>query len=163
MFFEDVELGRANELGSFTFTAEEIKRFALRYDPQPFHIDEEAAARSLYGGLIASGWHVASVWMKLTVASRARIGAARLGPSPGFRNMGWLKPVRAGDTLAFFSEPVEKKTSASRPQWGLVMMSNGARNQAGDLAFRFDGVVFWERRTPQASYDTRVGRSGMPE
>jgi acyl dehydratase len=74
--------------------------------------------------------------------------------------MGWLKPVRAGDTLAFFSEPVDKKTSASRPRWGLVMMSNGARNQAGDLAFRFDGVVFWERRTPQASGDTRTGRSG---
>jgi acyl dehydratase len=147
MFFEDVELGKARELGSFTFTAEEIKRFARRYDPQPFHIDEEAAAKSHYGGLIASGWHVAAVWMKLTVASRSRSDPApRLGPSPGFRNMGWLKPVRAGDTLAFFSEPVDKKTSASRPQWGLVMMKNGARNQAGDLAFRFDGVVFWERR-----------------
>ena len=61
--------------------------------------------------------------------------------------MGWLEPVRPGDTLSYFSQVVDKKTSASRPQWGLVMMNNGARNQQGELAFRFDGVVFWERRT----------------
>ena len=97
-------------------------------------------------GLIASGWHVAAIWMKLTVAHRARHDEARLGPSPGFRNMGWLEPVRPGDTLVLLSELVDKKASASRPQWGLVMMNNGARNQHGELAFRFDGVVFWERQ-----------------
>jgi acyl dehydratase len=150
IYYEDVEIGRMNELGSFTFTAEEIKRFAARYDPQPFHIDEAAAESSIYGGLIASGWHVAAIWMKLTVAHRTRSTQARLGPSPGFRNMGWLKPVRPGDTLSYFSQAVDKKASASRPQWGLVMMNNGARNQAGELAFRFDGVVFWERKLQQA-------------
>ena len=148
IYFEDVETHKVNELGSFTFTADEIKRFAARYDPQPFHMDEAAAARSHYGGLIASGWHVAAIWMKLTVASRQSRALAKLGPSPGFTNMGWLKPVRAGDTLSYFSEPVAKKISASRPLWGLVSMNNGAFNQAGDLAFRFDGVVFWEKRPP---------------
>jgi len=153
-YFEEIVEGRRTELGSVLFTADDIKRFAMAYDPQPFHIDEVAAGESHFGGLIASGWHVAATWMRLTVANWNRLAdeakragrpQARLGPSPGFKNMVWAKPVRPGDELAFFSQVVGKKASASRPGWGLVMMLNGAVDQGGETAFKFDGVVFWER------------------
>ena len=109
-FFEDIEVGQRRELGSFTFTAELIKKFAAQFDPQPFHLDEEEGRKSLFGGLAASGWHVGSVCMKLLVADgqrRRREAAARgekvaiWGPSPGFRELRWIKPVLAGDTISF--------------------------------------------------------------
>ena len=90
-FFEDIAIGARDEIGSHTFTAEEIKRFASAFDPQPFHIDEEAAEASHFGGLIASGWHSQAVWMKLNVAhwqrrrrerEAAGVPIARIGPSP---------------------------------------------------------------------------------
>src|SRR4051794_17302155 len=160
MYFEDVPVGFRDELGAFTFTAPDIKRFAARFDPQPFHMDEAAAARSHFGGLIASGWHVASVWMKLMVAYQQRMFAraqaqggpfGRLGPSPGFRDLVWTLPVRAGDRLTYRWEIIAKKESASRPRWGLVTMHNWAANQSGEETFRFDGVVFCERRQPPAN------------
>src|SRR5260370_18366975 len=109
-FFEDMEIGARNEVGSFTFTAEQIKKFARQFDPQAFHLDEEAGKKSLFGGLAASGWHVGSVCMKLLVADgqrQAREAAARgeplaiWGPSPGFRELRWRKPGLAGATLTF--------------------------------------------------------------
>ena len=112
-FFEDLVVGQRREVGSFTFTAEDIKRFATQFDPQRFHLDEEAGRNSLFGGLAASGWHVGSVCMKLLVADgqrQAKEAAARgetvavWGPSPGFRELRWIKPVLAGDTIAFASE-----------------------------------------------------------
>ena len=111
-FFEDIEIGARRELGSFTFTAEAIKTFAAQFDPQRFHLDEEAGRKSLFGGLAASGWHVGSVCMKLLVADGQRLAkeaAARgekvavWGPSPGFRELRWIKPVLAGDTISFAS------------------------------------------------------------
>src|SRR6202142_746178 len=126
-FFEDMEVGQRRELGSFTFTAAGIKKFPAQFDPQPFPLDEEAGRKSLFGGLAASGWHVGSVCMKLLVAEgqrQAKEAAARgekvavNGPSPGFRELRWIKPVLAGDSISFASEVVEKRTSDSRPQWG---------------------------------------------
>ena len=154
-YFEDLAIGDTDEIGAFTFSAENIKRFATLYDPQPFHVDEAAAEASHFGGLVASGWQVAAVWMKLLVAhqeveiARARqLGkpVVKLGPSPGFRNMVWAKPVRAGDTLRYSVEITGKKESASRPEWGIVSMLSSALNQHGEQAFRFEGTVFWERR-----------------
>ncbi|MDT3376406.1 MaoC family dehydratase [Labrys neptuniae] len=154
-YFEDLAIGDTDEIGAFTFSAENIKRFATLYDPQPFHVDEAAAEASHFGGLVASGWQVAAVWMKLLVAHqeveiiRARqLGkpVVKLGPSPGFRNMVWAKPVRAGDTLRYSVEITGKKESASRPEWGIVSMQSSALNQHGEQAFRFEGTVFWERR-----------------
>ncbi|MGN8112997.1 MaoC family dehydratase [Labrys sp. KNU-23] len=154
-YFEDLAIGDTDEIGAFTFSAENIKRFATLYDPQPFHVDEAAAADSHFGGLVASGWQVAAVWMKLLVAHqeveiiRARqLGkpVVKLGPSPGFRNMVWARPVRAGDTLRYSVEITGKKESASRPEWGIVSMLSSALNQHGEQAFRFEGTVFWERR-----------------
>ena len=157
IYFEDVVPGSKIELGSFTFTAEAIRDFAGRYDPQPFHIDDAAGKASPYGGLIASGWHVAAIWMRLMVAHWQReAGAAReagrpvaqLGPSPGFRDMLWLQPVRAGDTLRYVWEATGARPTATRPGWGMVTMRNYAYNQADVQAFQFDGAVFWQARPP---------------
>ena len=113
-FFEDLEVGRRRELGSFTFTVDGIKKFAAQFDPQPFHLDEEAGRQSLFGGLAASGWHVGSVCMKLLVAHGQRQASEALargekiavwGPSPGFRELRWIKPVLAGDTLLWDIDP----------------------------------------------------------
>ena len=110
LFFEDQKVGAATALGAHTFTRESIIAFALLYDPQPFHLSEEAGKASIYGGLVASGWHTASVCMRLFIdgrdrarAERAALGETlpRLGLSPGFRDMRWLAPVRAGDTIAY--------------------------------------------------------------
>jgi acyl dehydratase len=154
-YFEDITIGDRHDLGSFTFTAENIKAFAAQFDPQPFHLDEEAGRRSHFGGLSASGWHVAAVYMKLAVANLEREVAAVIargetpvssGPSPGFREMKWLKPVLAGDTLSYASETVTKRELASRPGWGLIHARNTGTNQRGELAFSFLGSVFLPRR-----------------
>jgi acyl dehydratase len=154
-YFEDMEIGERREIGSYTFTAEAIKRFAASYDPQPFHMDEEAAKQTHFGALVASGWQTASIYIKLSVLQRARTveemhlrgePVAKTGPSPGFRNLRWVKPVFAGDTLNYFYEVIGKRESASRPGWGLVFTHAIATNQRGDLVFEFDGSFFVERR-----------------
>ena len=153
-FFEDIEVGQRREFGSFTFTADTIKAFAAQFDPQRFHLDEEEGRKSLFGGLAASGWHVASVYMKLAVADnqqRAREAAARgeevavWGPSPGFRELRWIKPVLVGDTISFAGEVVSRRSSESRPEWGIVQIRNSGTNQRGELAFSFVGIAFVPR------------------
>lgn len=143
--------GEPVELGQHTFTADEIVTFARAFDPQPFHLDEAAAARSHFGRLAASGWHTAAAWMSLFVASRREAerradaaGEARAlyGPSPGFKNMRWLKPVHAGDTIRFATAPVSRRASASRPGWDLVFSRNTGVNQDGETVFAFEGSGF---------------------
>jgi acyl dehydratase len=154
-FFEDMAVGQRRELGSFTFTADDIKRFAAQFDPQRFHLDEEAGRNSLFGGLAASGWHVGSVCMKLLVADgqrQAREAAARgervavWGPSPGFRELRWIKPVLAGDTIAYASEVESMRTSGKRPEWGIVQARNTGTNQRGELVFSLLATAFVPRR-----------------
>ena len=154
-FFEDIEIGKRRELGSFTFTAELIKRFATQFDPQRFHLDEEEGRKSLFGGLAASGWHVGSVCMKLLVADgqrQAKEAVARgekvtiLGPSPGFRELRWIKPVLAGDTIHFASEIETKRSSEKRPEWGIVQARHTGTNQRGDLVFSVLATAFVPRR-----------------
>ncbi len=161
-FFEDLEVGARDEIGAHTFTAEEIKRFAEAFDPQPFHLDEEAAARSHFGGLLASGWHTQAVWMKLnvrhwqrqrSVREAAGLPIARVGPSPGFDELKWLRPVYAGDTITFVNEVVAKKLSRSMPGWGLVTFKMTGRNQSGAEAISFVGHVFVESRDKAAAED----------
>src|ERR1700740_21537 len=100
-FYEDLEVGQRREVGAYTFTAEAIKKFAAKYDPQRFHLDEEEGRKSLFGGLAASGWHVGSVCMKMMVADGQRLireaiargeKVAVWGPSPGFRDLRWIRP-----------------------------------------------------------------------
>ena len=154
-FFEDIEVGQRRDLGSFTFTAELIKKFAAQFDPQRFHLDEEEGRNSLFGGLAASGWHVGSVCMKLLVADgqrQAKEAAARgekvaiLGPSPGFRELRWIRPVLANDTLHFASEVETKRSSEKRPEWGIVQARNTGTNQRGELAFSVLATAFVPRR-----------------
>ena len=156
-FFEEFSIGERHRLGTHTFSAEEIKRFASAFDPQSFHLDEEAAAKSHFGGLLASGWHTMAVWMRLNVremqrqiSERASAGAkiAKLGPSPGFEELKWLRPVFAGDTVSFESEIIAAKPSRSKPQWGLISFRNVGRNQKGEDVVSFVGHVFVERRVP---------------
>jgi acyl dehydratase len=152
-FFEDIEIGQSFELGSGVFTTDEIIAFARAFDPQPFHMDEEAAAASSFGRLAASGWHTAAVWMATMVTHRRRQLAAfgpgsapRLGPSPGFKNLRWTRPVFAGDRITYRSAVTDKRASGSRPQWGLFFHHNTGVNQNGDEVFSFDGCVFVERK-----------------
>ena len=157
LFLEDYHPGDTVPLGTHLFTAEAIKAFARLYDPQPFHLDEAAAGKSVLGALSASGWHTAAVWMKLMVAreldlTRAIIARGerpgRLGPSPGFREMRFLKPVQAGDTVAYATRVRETGPWPGRPKWGLLTMENEGVNQAGVMVFSFVGLVLIERRTP---------------
>ena len=154
-FFEDIEIGQRRELGSFTFTADGIKKFASQFDPQRFHLDEEEGRKSLFGGLAASGWHVGSVCMKLLVADgqrQAREAAARgekvaiWGPSPGFRELRWIRPVLAGDTIGFASEVESLRSSSSRPEWGILQGRNTGTNQRGELVFSILATAFVPRR-----------------
>ena len=149
--FDDVVIGAATPLGRFTFTPDDIIAFAGAFDPQRFHLDVAAAEASLFGGLCASGWHTGAVWMRLMVAHRRRVQALmgdtmpKLGSSPGFKNLKWLKPVFAGDTISYATTTTDKRASASRPGWGLVFHHNTGINQRGETVFMFDGCVFWER------------------
>jgi acyl dehydratase len=154
-YFDDINVGDRIELGSHTFSAEEIKTFAAQYDPQAFHMDEAAAAQSHFGALCASGWHTVAAWMRLRVlyqqhedAERRARGEvlAEFGPSPGFRELRWLKPVYVGDTLRYAAEVAEKRPSKSRPRWGLIFSRNTGINQNGDLVMSFIGSAFIERR-----------------
>ena len=154
-FFEDIEISARRDLGSFTFTAEAIKTFAAQFDPQAFHLDEEAGRQSLFGGLAASGWHVGSVCMKLLVADGQRQmkeAAARgeeiavWGPSPGFRELRWIRPVLAGDIISFSSVVETKRTSEKRPEWGILQARNTGTNQRGELVYSFLASAFVPRR-----------------
>lgn len=154
-FLDDIVAGETRNLGSFTFTPEAIVGFARRFDPQPFHMDPEAAACSHFGGLCASGWHTAAVWMKLLVrdltrATRTSLARgerpARLGSSPGFRDLKWLKPVYAGDTITYRTTALDTRSASSQPGWGLLFHHNTGVNQSGEEVFSFQGSVFWERR-----------------
>ena len=154
LYFEDQKIGDVKALGAHTFTREAIIAFAILYDPQPFHLSEEAGKASIFGSLIASGWHTASVCMRLMIDGRERARAERaalgedlpeLGLSPGFRDMRWLAPVRAGDTIAYSSR-VETRRETKRPQWGLVTARNIGLNQHRAEVFAFTSIVLWERR-----------------
>ncbi|HWX08157.1 MAG TPA: MaoC family dehydratase [Bradyrhizobium sp.] len=156
-FFDDIAIGQRRELGSFIFTADAIKNFARQFDPQRFHLDEEEGRKSLFGGLAASGWHVGSVCMKLLVADGQRLAKEALargeeiavwGPSPGFRDLRWIKPVLAGDTISFASEVESVRPSEKRPEWGIVQARNTGTNQRGELVFSFLATAFVPRRTP---------------
>lgn len=155
MFFDDLSIGLRRELGSYAFTAENITSFAKKFDPQAFHLDAEAGKAVGFGGLAASGWHIGSACMSLLVADskrRAEQEAARgeppsaWGPSPGFRELRWIKPVLAGDTVSYASVIEGLRPSASRPQWGLVNARTTGTNQRGESVYSFLATGFAPRR-----------------
>jgi acyl dehydratase len=151
MWFEDIAIGTKRDLGTYTFTEDEIIAFAKKYDPQLIHIDPDAAKKTMFGGLIASGWHTAAIWMKLAIADRERAKRegqtlGRSGVSPGFEDMRWIKPIRPGMTLRYTSETIEKIELKSRQDIGLVKTRNEGTDENGELAFSFIGKGFVQRR-----------------
>ena len=128
LYFEDIEPGEVYELGTRTVTESEIVAFAREWDPQPFHIDPEAAKGSVFGGLIASGWHTGSMWMRMYVDTM--LGSAARG-SPGIEELRWLAPVRPGDTLSGRLTVLEATPSATKPDRGTIRIRGEMVNQDG--------------------------------
>lgn len=138
------------ETGTLLFTPDDIVRFARQFDPQPFHVDPEAAKSYVFGGLCASGWHTCAGWMKMflsywqaEVARLERQGliAPKLGPSPGFRKLQWLKPVYAGDSVTYSVTLLDSRPLASRPGTWINMTLNEGVNQHGEPVMRYEGSV----------------------
>jgi len=153
-FFEEIVVGEERRLGAHTFTKEAIIAFARRYDPQRFHVDEEAAKDSIFGGLCASGWHTAAAAMRAIVDHRTKSLAERtargealppLGVSPGVEKLRWPTPVRPGDVITFSSRVTDKRET-KRPEWGLVFMRTIGINQAGQEAISMENRAFIGRR-----------------
>ena len=143
-YWDDYEVGQKFDLGSTSFTADEIVDFGRQYDPQSFHVDAAAAGQSMFGGLIASGWHVTAKLMRLFVDNYVDQRTA-LG-SPGVDEVRWLKPVRPGDTLSAWVECAGKVPSKSRPEMGIVHEQWRATNQKGELVMTLKGTNMVRRR-----------------
>jgi acyl dehydratase len=131
LYFEDLVPGRRFVSGTLTVTADEIVAFARLYDPQPFHLDHEAALGTMFKGLAASGWHTAALTMRLLTAGVLPVAGGVIGR--GADLLEWPRPTRPGDTLQVFSEVIEARVSASRPDMGWIKMRNETRNQNGDV------------------------------
>lgn len=143
-YFEDFAPGQVLELGSRTISRESMLAFAREFDPQPFHVDEEAAKRSIYGGLLASGWHTCSLWMRI-LCDGLLADTASLG-SPGIDELRWLKPVRPGDTLSVRMTVLETIPSRSKPDRGLIRSLTEMRNQHGEVVLTARGLSLLGRR-----------------
>ena len=144
VYFEDFTPGRVFELGSHTLTREAIIEFASQFDPQPFHLDEEAGKRSHFGGLVASGWHTVGIMMRLLV--EGLIGQSSSMGSPGVDEVRWLKPVRPGDTLHLRYTIHEAVPSRSKPDRGVVRGVMEMINQHGDVVMTVKGMGMYGRR-----------------
>lgn len=143
-------IGETITLGQHTFGAEEIKAFARKYDPQIFHVDEEAAKGTLFGRLCASGWHTAATWMKYNVMHHDAVAEAawdgpgprpEFGPSPGFEKLRWLKPVYAGETVTFTRRAVGHRALATRPGWRVLTTECEAFDSTGDKVLEFQSAA----------------------
>ena len=143
-YFDDFKIGDVIELGRHTITKDEIIAFARQFDPQAFHLDEEAAAQTMFGGLIASGWHTGSLMMRLLYEGAIK-DAVSLG-SPGIDEMRWLKPVRPGDTLSARMTVTECIPSRSKPDRGILRSLLEMRNQHGDPVVTIKGMSLLGRR-----------------
>jgi len=145
-YWEDFKVGERITVGTVSVDKDEVIEFASRYDPQSFHIDEEAAKQSIYGGLIASGWHSCALIMRL-ICDSYMLEAASLG-SPGLDSVRWPKPVRPGDTLTAYRTTVESRESKSRPEAGIVKTLWEVENQNGELVITMSGINLFLKRKP---------------
>jgi len=143
-YFEDFTVGETIDCGRRTVTKEEIVAFAKDFDPQPFHVDEAAAARSRYGGLIASGWHSCCLCMRLAVD--AVLGDAANMGSPGMDKIRFLKPLRPGDTINAKLRVVEATPSRSKPDRGRLTFAFELYNQSGELIMDMTAMAIFHRR-----------------
>ncbi len=131
-YFEDLVIGIKESFGSYAVTREEVIEFAAKYDPQPFHLDDEAAAKTHFGRLSASGWHTCAMTMSMMVENFTKQKWASLG-SPGVDELKWLKPVYPGDILRVEAEIIEKRRSASRPEMGITKSRQTVFNQHDEM------------------------------
>jgi acyl dehydratase len=150
LFMEEIEIDRRVSLGSYAFTRSNMLDYAQQFDPVGFHVDDVAGRASPFGAVTAAGLHTACGWMACFVDcnSKARDALAlkglrlpEIGPSPGFKNMRWIKPVYAGDVLSYFTTATSKRALNSKPGWGMVSGYNEGINQHGDLVFSFESAV----------------------
>lgn len=148
-WFEDYPVGEVAEFGDHPVTEAEIVEFATRYDPQPFHVDPEAARGSIYGGLIASGWMTASCAMRLLVDHYIS-PIASMG-SPGIDELRWLAPVRAGDRLRMRVTVLESRPSRSRPRLGMTRFHWEVLRGAGEVVMTMTGWGMYRRRPADAA------------
>jgi len=155
LWLDEIGAGLVVELGTHHFTREALIAFAKQYDPQPFHLSDEGGREGPFGVLSASGWHTGAGWMKCYVATNQAAEAkmraegrepALIGPSPGFTNLRWLKPVTPGDAISYRSTVTGTRELNSRPGWGLVFSMNEGFNQKGELVFSFEGKVLTPKR-----------------
>ncbi|HET7876976.1 MAG TPA: MaoC family dehydratase [Methylomirabilota bacterium] len=144
VYFEDVTVGEVMRFGRYEVTRDEIIEYARQFDPQPFHLDEEAARQSLFGGLIASGWHTGAMFIRMIcdyMGSRVATSGAL-----GFDDLKWLQPVRPGDVLSVESRVTEKIESRSRPDRGTVKILSRVLNQRGEEVMSLVSLVLYLRR-----------------
>jgi acyl dehydratase len=142
-YWEDLQPGDTTDTGTATVTEQEIIDFATEFDPQYFHVDPERAKQSIYGGVIASGWHTTALAMSLivpTIHDQAGLG------SPGFDDLRWLVPVRPGDTLRVRCTIMEKTASKSRPDLGSAVIKSDMFNQRGELVMTMRNIGLYRRR-----------------
>jgi acyl dehydratase len=145
IYFEDLEVGAETEFGTYEVTREEVLEFAEKYDPQPFHLSDEAAAKTHFGRIAASGWHTAAMVMAVIARHIVKHEQAGLG-SPGIDELRWKKPVYPGDTLQVRGEILEKTPSRSKPEIGSFRTRTTVTNQAGDVVMTFVSIVLIRRR-----------------
>ncbi len=146
-YWEDFPVGSIREFGGITVTRADIVRFAREFDPQPFHVDEDAAARSPFGGLIASGWHTCALAMRM-MCDAYLLDAASLG-SPGLDGIKWLVPVRPGDTLRVRFTVLEARPLESNPTAGLLRSHWDILNQKDEIVAEMEGYGMFRRRPVQ--------------
>jgi len=146
VYFEDIEIGEVHRFGRYEVTREEIVEYAGQFDPQPFHLDEDAAKQSMFGGLVASGWHTGAMLMRM-ICDHAIPGAATTG-ALGFDDLKWLKPVRPGDVLSVETRITEKIESRSRRDVGVVKIESRVLGQHGHAVMTLTSLVLYRRRPP---------------
>ena len=145
IYWEDLEVGAETNFGSYEVTRDEVLEFARKYDPQPFHLSEEEAAKTHFGRLAASGWHTAAMTMAVIARHVVEHRQAGLG-SPGIDELRWTKPVYPGDTLHVRGTIIEKRPSRSRPEMGSFRTRTIVTNQDGVAVMSFTSIVLIRRR-----------------
>ena len=153
IYYEDLEIGAKQSFGSYEVTREEVLEFASKYDPQAFHLDDEAAAKTHFGRVSASGWHTCAMTMAMMVENMKNVKQAGLG-SPGVDQLMWKKPVYPGDTLRVETKLIEKRRSKSRPDMGIFKSSQQTLNQHDEVVLDMVSNGLIRVRDPDAPIES---------
>jgi acyl dehydratase len=150
LYYEDMEVGRTQSYGRYDVTREEVIDFATKYDPQPFHLSDEAAAKTHFGRLSASGWHTCAMAMRMVADQFKITQQAGLG-SPGLDELRWVKPVYPGDTLRLETMMTAKRRSKSRPEMGLIWLETVIFNQNDEPVMTYKSMGLVSTRDPDGA------------